>query len=134
MKAKKGISYWVRMILWVIWGWQMPLLVKLGLAKYPEPEKVIRCTRCHAEYTEVQFKEMECCTSCGSTAQPQLIEQDVFIRINWQELRVLVEFALRAPVRGESKGLLEEIVRRLASNRPPNAPPLTLEEEYRQRG
>lgn len=96
----------------------------------PPELKVIRCTRCHTEFTEKEFVKMECCTGCGSTAQPQLIEQDVVLRINWQELRVLVEFALLAPVRGDSKGVLEEIVRRLEKLRPPNSPPLTLREEF----
>jgi hypothetical protein len=75
---------------------------------------------------------MECCTACGSTSQPLLIEQDIVLKINWQELRVLVEFALRSPVRGDSKAVLQEIIKRLAKLRPSNASPLTLEEELEQ--
>jgi hypothetical protein len=52
-------------------------------------EKTIRCTRCAAEFTEEDLKDASDCPKCGEQGCPCIISDDVAIKINWHELRIL---------------------------------------------
>lgn len=58
-------------------------------------EKTIRCTRCRSEFTDAEVEGHSACPRCGSRGVPMAISQDVSIRINWHELRILVMWAER---------------------------------------
>jgi len=51
--------------------------------------KTIRCTTCRAEFSDEETVGVGSCPSCGSHGIPMLIAQDIEIRINWHELRIL---------------------------------------------
>lgn len=55
--------------------------------------KTTRCTDCGAELTDAEAKGIHACPSCGTVSIPCLISQDVTIKINWHELRVLTIWA-----------------------------------------
>ncbi len=51
--------------------------------------KTIRCTDCRAEFTSEEIKFVSCCPACQSQATPMSISDDVSIKINLHELRIL---------------------------------------------
>ncbi|MCL6584613.1 MAG: hypothetical protein K6U11_13395 [bacterium] len=56
-------------------------------------KKIARCIRCRSEFTADQLRGVSCCPICGDTGQPLSLEDDVIIKINWHELRLLCSFA-----------------------------------------
>ena len=61
-----------------------------------EPErgkKIARCIRCRSEFTPGQLHGATSCPSCGDTGQPLSLQDDVTIKINWHELRLLCTWA-----------------------------------------
>ncbi len=64
-------------------------------------EKVVRCTQCRTELSmeelekiaEKNFGKMDNCPTCGTESLPMDIKEDVEIKINWHELRILGMFA-----------------------------------------
>lgn len=51
--------------------------------------KYARCTLCGDEFTENEMDNKTSCPSCGTKSLPCLISDDVNIKINWHELRIL---------------------------------------------
>jgi len=54
---------------------------------------VARCVQCNAEFTEAQTAGHAGCPSCGNEGLPSSPEQDVTVKINWHELRILCIWA-----------------------------------------
>lgn len=54
-----------------------------------DTEKYQRCTTCAAEFTELEIENASCCPACGDKGVPCLISDDVTVKINWHELRIL---------------------------------------------
>jgi hypothetical protein len=60
----------------------------------PEREhKIARCIHCRSEFTADQLRGAKSCPTCGDTAQPLSLQDDVTITINWHELRLLCSWA-----------------------------------------
>jgi predicted nucleic acid-binding Zn-ribbon protein len=57
-------------------------------------EKTIRCTICGTEFSDDELPEGTCgCPNCGTKSLPCDIKDDVSIKINWHELRILTIWA-----------------------------------------
>jgi hypothetical protein len=57
-------------------------------------EKTIRCTICGTEFLDYELPEGTCeCPNCGTKSLPCDIKDDVSIKINWHELRILTIWA-----------------------------------------
>ena len=57
-------------------------------------EKTIRCVICGKEFSDDELPESTCeCPNCGTKSLPCLIVDDVNIKINWHELRILTIWA-----------------------------------------
>ena len=56
-------------------------------------EKIARCLICNEEFTEEDLKNVLCCPKCGNKGIPANPKEDVTIKINWHELRVLTIWA-----------------------------------------
>lgn len=52
-------------------------------------EKVARCLICNEEFTTEEIKGASCCLKCGNKGTPADPKEDVTIKINWHELRIL---------------------------------------------
>lgn len=69
----------------------------LPVAKRPEPaetgEIVARCVLCSSEFTNSQLRGASACPKCGSEGLPMSPTQDVEVKINWHELRILTMWA-----------------------------------------
>jgi hypothetical protein len=48
------------------------------------------CLKCRSIFSEEEIENAIACPSCGDKSLPAAIEDDVTIKINWQELRVLI--------------------------------------------
>jgi len=56
----------------------------------------VRCVECNTEFTETQVPDGTIsCVQCGTQALPSFIEDDVTIKINWHELKILGQAAER---------------------------------------
>jgi hypothetical protein len=52
-------------------------------------EKTKRCIDCSTDFTVEQVEDAQACPACGSESVPVLIADDVFVHLNWRELRIL---------------------------------------------
>lgn len=97
-------------------------------------EKSIRCTVCAAEFTEEEITGATSCPSCGTKGVPCSIEQDLDLRINWHELRILCIWASNyaQSLGDEHKLSLNAIIGRLEPQRKEGWPALTLLGEIRE--
>lgn len=98
-------------------------------------EKTIRCTKCYGEFSKEETKNVSCCPKCGSKGVPMLISQDVEIKINWHELRILCSWAENlAEVKcdEDSRSMLEAMMNRLDKYRPEGGAALTLTREVKE--
>lgn len=55
--------------------------------------KDIRCLNCSSEFTYAETEGVNRCPKCATTTLPGIIKYDVDLKINWQELRILVMWA-----------------------------------------
>jgi hypothetical protein len=51
--------------------------------------KTIRCPACASEFTDAQVEGIRACPTCGNPGNPHAITEDVSLKINWAELRIL---------------------------------------------
>jgi predicted Zn-ribbon and HTH transcriptional regulator len=51
--------------------------------------KVQRCTTCASEFSELEVEGVDCCPACGDKGVPCSISDDVVVKVNWHELRIL---------------------------------------------
>lgn len=101
-------------------------------------EKSIRCTRCGSEFSEADTEDATGCPKCGATGVPCAIKDDVTIRINWHELRILGIWAdnyagacdEREPEK-DARGTISGILGRIQAQHPDRTP-LTLLGELKQ--
>jgi hypothetical protein len=58
-------------------------------------ERVIaaRCCKCRGEFTEAEIESASACPKCGTKGIPCDPANDVDVRINWHELRILCIWA-----------------------------------------
>lgn len=56
-------------------------------------EKTVRCTNCRCEFTDEEIKGVTECPKCGNKGVPMNISDDVELRINIHELRILTIWA-----------------------------------------
>lgn len=100
--------------------------------------KKTRCTDCYAEFDDAELRGKNACPSCGTKSVPMAIAQDVTIKINWHELRILTMWASRwadqmsgdrADVRRRT---LQSLLRRLNAFRPTGAGALTIVGEVKE--
>ena len=45
--------------------------------------------KCNSEFSELEVEDASSCPACGDIGAPALISDDVAVRINWHELRIL---------------------------------------------
>lgn len=99
-------------------------------------DKTTRCTTCRAEFTDDEIEGKSACPSCGGTGVPMAIAQDITLRINWHELRILTIWASNYAGAKDfpiaSRQALESILKQLEAQRPEGFAPLTLAGEVRQ--
>lgn len=107
-------------------------VARLGVR--PAPDKTTRCTDCAAEFTEAELAGVAGCPGCGTKSVPCAIDEDVSLRINWHELRILTIWASNyaEKLTAQSRSTLTSILRRLNQQRPPKAAALTLMGEVRE--
>lgn len=96
----------------------------------------IRCQVCLLEYhsSDVIQQGLKACPNCGTMLPPQLIAEDGYVKVNWQELRVLAIYAkrwsqifdLNIPADREYMQALQNILGKFEKYRPRNGQPLTL--------
>ena len=72
--------------------------IKMGLrVKYKggfkDETKVQRCIKCNTEFSEIEVEDATACPACGDTGIPAAIKDDVTVKINWHELRILTIWA-----------------------------------------
>lgn len=96
--------------------------------------KTIRCTDCAAEFTDEELEGKSACPTCGTASVPSSIADDVTIRINWHELRILGIFASNWAERcdegpAKTARCVRSILKRIHAQHPERAP-LTLAEEF----
>ena len=53
----------------------------------------IRCIECRSEFTMEESSGKNACPKCGSTSLPMRISDDVDLKINWHELRIICIWA-----------------------------------------
>lgn len=67
----------------------------------------LRCIDCGFEVTEkeAEEKKLTCCPNCNSASIPMSSANDIELKINWQELRILVIWAERFAVAASDKSM-----------------------------
>jgi DNA-directed RNA polymerase subunit RPC12/RpoP len=103
--------------------------------------KTTRCSRCYAEFSEMELKGASGCPKCGTRSLPMAISMDATIKINVHELRILGIWAENYAVSVDNKNLdnaaheslkesLNRITDRIATQLPAEIrTPLTLSKE-----
>lgn len=102
---------------------------------HPTEPKTTRCTSCEAEFTDAEMADAIACPSCGTRSIPCSIAQDVTVKINWHELRLLTIWAdnwARAYCEASGNRTLATIIKRLEAQRPEGYPALTFLGECRE--
>lgn len=104
--------------------------------------KTVRCVKCRSEFSNAELEEAvakgsQGCPACGDTGVPMSIEQDMTIKINWHELRILTIWADNyARQHKEDPGMVETvaaIVKPLEMQRPSgDFAPLTIMGELQE--
>jgi hypothetical protein len=56
-------------------------------------EKTARCIVCNAEFTDEEIKNANKCPKCGNSGAPANPKDDVTVKINWHELKILCTWA-----------------------------------------
>lgn len=98
---------------------------------------MIRCTICDFEIEAAV--SLDCCPKCGTKSLPYDTDNDVTVKINWHELRILATWAEFWANQHESTSVpdtsmrqtIYSIVRRLEVQHPQIKQPLTLGGELR---
>jgi len=95
--------------------------------------KTVRCVICQAEFTDEEIENATCCPACGDTGVPCAVKDDVQLKINWHELRILSMWAERWALHIEKEHMgalvtLDCIVQRLQKQYP-NKSKLTIRGE-----
>lgn len=93
-----------------------------------DAKNLLRCAVCGALITIAEAKEFKACSVCGTNVAPEFVYQDVLLRANWTELRMLAnwafQFALAAHLPSEAHQRLARVAQRIRLLRPERAPAL----------
>lgn len=99
-----------------------------------DPTKTTRCTVCSTEFSDDEMLGSTCCPSCGTKSIPCAIKNDVTVKINWHELRILGIWAdnwAHSNCTLENQKTLNSILKRLEAQFPDRSP-LTLFGEVKE--
>lgn len=102
-------------------------------------EMSVRCTRCRSEFTDAQIQHAKACPKCGTRGVPMSVAQDVTIKVNWHELRILTMWAERwadqvaknDDALPDAQAVVPAIARAIQAQHP-TMPPLTFAGEIAQ--
>jgi len=90
----------------------------------------VRCVSCGSEFDNATLPTtgVDKCPSCGSRSLPCDPAHDVFMALNWHELRILAQWASNHAegLGDQQKVTLTAILRRIDAHRPLGASALTL--------
>ncbi len=96
--------------------------------------KTTRCTRCAKEFSDDELEGHYSCPNCGCEGVPCAISEDVVVKINWHELRILgvwaTNFAESTLDENQQKDLAA-VLKRLEEQFPGKTP-LTIRGELQQ--
>lgn len=105
-----------------------------GGAQKEQDKPDVRCPVCLAEYVSAHFKQpfIPQCPFCKTVIPPMPLRHDGWVKLNWQELRVLAIYAQRwsttfdLRLRGNLEALrvLQNILHELRQYQPKDAPPI----------
>ena len=100
-------------------------------------QKVARCLICNEEFSEQELEGFDRCPQCGCTGIPASPKEDVTIKINWHELRILTiwaeNWANKIDKDCESKPALTIVcIARRIQKQHPDKTPLTLAGEIEE--
>lgn len=94
---------------------------------------LIRCTTCRAEFDQSETEGASACPRCGSTGVPMWVSDDVTIKINLHELRILSIWAdnwAREKCDQDVQEMLDAVLRALGRQLPGVS--LTMEAEFQR--
>jgi hypothetical protein len=84
--------------------------------------KTTRCTDCASEFSDEELANASTCPTCGTKSVPCAIKDDVSLKINWHELRILTiwasNYAESPGMEDHSRRTLRSILRRLQDQHP----------------
>lgn len=99
----------------------------------------IRCSVCRNEFNLYMATKygVRKCPKCGTEIAPIMIAQDILIKINWQDLRILANYAKRwvytfdmSKTGNKDMSLvLENIIQQIGKYRPQSALPIITKDE-----
>lgn len=61
--------------------------------KIPEIKYVSRCTICNKSFTAEEVANVKSCPNCDNPSPPLNPEEDLYVKINWHELKTLAVWA-----------------------------------------
>lgn len=98
----------------------------------------LRCAVCTAEYDSKLFRHpLDACPNCGTKIPPLKTNQDVAVKLNWQDLRVLAIYAKRwshlipveNPINKQALEALRLILKNLEKYQPKGSESLIIKNE-----
>lgn len=100
----------------------------------------IRCPVCLVEFNHYEIKRATECPNCHTQVGAYMKVNDGYIKINWQELRILVAYSIRwmATIDMTKRGnrdmaiALNNIILQLNKFKPPYGLPIAINEENKQ--
>lgn len=105
---------------------------------------IAHCLKCESEFTEEQIRGFNCCPNCKTRNLPADPKNDINIKINTQELRILCMWAENYAIQTDDKNLdnplyeslrdsVQRIVDRIRKQFPPELKkiPLTWKDEMK---
>ncbi len=101
-------------------------------------KKIARCLHCYKDFTEIEIKGRDCCPFCGCKGIPCSPKEDIKIKINWHELRILIIWAenwarqIKNKTNDIDSSLTVACIARRLQKQFPNKTPLTLAGELTQ--
>lgn len=102
----------------------------------PFSNGTLRCMVCGEVFDTARIaqEQAERCPACQTTALPCYPDRDVFLAINWQELRVLAQWSsnFAESLHDDARSLLGRILTRINLVRPEGAPALTALMEFKE--
>jgi len=95
----------------------------------------IRCIECGVEFLQESLPEgTAACPNCNSRSIPCDVANDVNIKLNWHELRILCIWAENYGRSIGSQGTIYSIAQRIEDQARGDKPPLTLAREISEAG
>ena len=98
--------------------------------------KAARCLVCNEEFTKKELEGRDRCPKCSNTGLPCSPREDVTVRINWHELRILTiwaeNWANKIDKECPKSALTVACIARRLQKQHPNKTPLTLAGEIEQ--